>query len=291
MVNIQVPECLTGHKQLKSSGFSFVYYNECRPAGRNLISFSHYAVSFILSGQKELYLGANSIMLGQTDGVIIPHGNAIIAERTLAADKYSSLVVFFEPVLATAFLSQYAAANSQSLTTKPAAKKSILHFKQNPYMIAYITGLIALIDRQVPVVHNLLVHKLHELFIILVEQFQAEFYQLFNPNAHHKDQRLRQIVENNIINNLSLSELAFLSNCSVAKFKRDFEKEYQMSPGKYMRNRKLEIARHQVTKGEPLQSIASGLGYENVSNFIGAFKKQYGMTPKTYQSAQKLSFL
>ncbi|WP_158799090.1 hypothetical protein [Pedobacter sp. L105] len=94
MVNIQVPEILTKHKQLQTADFSFVYYNEYKPVGRNLISFNHYAVSFILSGQKELYRDASCTLIGEHDAVLIPNGNAIIAERRLNAEKYSSLVIF-----------------------------------------------------------------------------------------------------------------------------------------------------------------------------------------------------
>ena len=286
MINIQVPEILTKHKQLKNKDFSFVYYNEYKPVGRNLISFSKYAVSFILSGQKELYRGADCMLLGDQDIVLIPSGNAIIAERTLHAEKYSSLVVFFSPELVEDFLIKQAIKPHLSHAGNTLSKSCpFLKFHQTPYINEYINALIHLIDRQIPVHPSLLLHKLEELFLILLEKFPQEFFQIFTFQDLNRDNIIRQIVENNILNNLTLKELAFLSHRSLAKFKRDFEKEYGMSPGKYMRERKLDVAMHSIREGKAVHNIALQLGYDNVSNFILAFKKRFGQTPKSYQTA------
>jgi len=75
-----------------------------------------------------------------------------------------------------------------------------------------------------------------------------------------------------------------LANRSLATFKRDFEKEYGISPGKYIRERKLDIAKHELIDGTDLNDIYLQLGYENASNFTSAFKKRFGETPRAYQS-------
>lgn len=285
MVHVQVPGILEKQQQLKAKGLSFVYYNEYKPVGRNLISFNQYAVSFILSGEKELYRGADCLLLGSHDAVLIPSGNAIIAERKLAAEKYSSLVIFFEPQLAEEFLRTRAPAmhNRQGKNTV-VKNQSFLKFHRDPYLREYIKTLLYLIEKEVPVPPSLLLHKLEELFLILVEKFSLAFRQMFMSHAAQNANKLRDIVENNILNNLTLNELAFLANRSLAQFKRDFEKEYQLSPGKYLRERKLDIGMHAVCDGQPLHTVADTLGYENVSNFIMAFKRKYGKTPKAYQS-------
>jgi AraC-like DNA-binding protein len=288
MLNIQVPEILTDHKQLTTTDISFVYYNEYTPVGRNLISFSKYAVSFILSGQKELYRGAECMAFGELDAVLIPNGNAIIAERKLNAEKYSSLVVFFAPKLAEEFLIKWRSKNKAASKAASVTYPPFLKFYQTPYIKEYMNALINLIEMQVPVQEILLLHKLEELFLILMEKFPAEFCHIFKQSGEDKGNKLRQIVENNILNNLTISELAFLSNSSLAKFKRDFEKEYGVSPGKYIRDRKLDIAMHSIGEGKSLSDITTQLGYENVSNFILAFKRKFGKTPHIYKSSLEI---
>jgi AraC-like DNA-binding protein len=284
MVSIQVPEVLTKHPQLTSNDIAIVHYHEHTPVGRNLISFSKCAISFILSGQKELYRGAECTLVTEHEAVLIPEGNAIIAERKLNAQQYSSLVIFFPAEFAQKFIVKYIKQNDYQHQPAPAAKDAFLKFCQTPYITEYLNGLIHLIGKQLVVPPALLLHKLEELFLILADSFPAQFFGIFKPLTSDGSHQLRLIVENNILKNLSLNELAFLANRSLATFKRDFEKEYGISPGKYIRERKLDIARHQLTEGGVLNDIYLQLGYENASNFNSAFKKRFGQTPKSYQS-------
>ncbi len=284
MVSIQVPENLTNHQQLTSNDVAIIYYNEHTPVGRNLISFSKCAISFILSGQKELYRGAECTLVSEHEAVLIPDGHAIITERKLNTQKYSSLVIFFPAELAHKSIVKYAKQNNYGYKASPTEKDAFLKFHQTPYITEYLNGLIHLIDKQLVVPPALLLHKLEEFFLILAESFPAQFFEIFKPFAVDGDRQLRQIVENNILKNLSLNELAFLANRSLATFKRDFEKEYGISPGKYIRERKLDIARHELTEGNTLNDLYLQLGYENASNFTSAFKKRFGQTPKAYQA-------
>lgn len=50
------------------------------------------------------------------------------------------------------------------------------------------------------------------------------------------------------------------------------------------RNDSLELARHWLTAGDqPIERIAERLGYRQPSNFIRAFRKQFGITPKQFR--------
>ena len=92
------------------------------------------------------------------------------------------------------------------------------------------------------------------------------------------------VVESNSLNKLSLSELAFLSNKSVSTFKRSFEKHFGTSPIKWFQQKRLEHAAYLLgIKGQRASDVYLDAGYENLSNFIQAFKTKYGVTPKQYQ--------
>ena len=50
------------------------------------------------------------------------------------------------------------------------------------------------------------------------------------------------------------------------------------------RNDSLQMARHWLTAGDqPIERIAERLGYRQPSNFIRAFRKQFGITPKQFR--------
>jgi AraC-like DNA-binding protein len=83
---------------------------------------------------------------------------------------------------------------------------------------------------------------------------------------------------------LTLEEMAFLAHKSLSSFKRDFEKSYGISPGKYIRERKLELASKDLLQGKSPSELYLDYGYESLSNFIQAFKKKYGYTPAAYRT-------
>lgn len=61
-------------------------------------------------------------------------------------------------------------------------------------------------------------------------------------------------------------------------------RHWQAEPRTPSRNDSLELARHWLTAGDqPIERIAERLGYRQPSNFIRAFRKQFGITPKQFR--------
>jgi AraC-like DNA-binding protein len=143
-----------------------------------------------------------------------------------------------------------------------------------------------IIEHQPTMPQALAVHKLEELFLSLPEKHLHQFASIFTP-ATNISLSLKKLVEKNLVSNLTLDEIAFLANKSLSSFKRDFEKAYGVSPGKYIRERKLKLASAELLQGKRVSDLYLYLGYESVSNFTSAFKKQFGLTPKQYQLQQK----
>ncbi|MEM9929492.1 MAG: helix-turn-helix transcriptional regulator, partial [Bacteroidota bacterium] len=80
------------------------------------------------------------------------------------------------------------------------------------------------------------------------------------------------------------AELAFLCNMSLSTFKRAFARHFNTTPGKWFLEQRLAHARYLlVTQRQRPSDIFMSVGYDNLTNFIQAFRKQYGKTPKQYQ--------
>ncbi|MNF85527.1 hypothetical protein D3C84_679260 [compost metagenome] len=61
-------------------------------------------------------------------------------------------------------------------------------------------------------------------------------------------------------------------------------RHWQASAAQHSRSDSLEMARHWLTAGDqPIERIAERLGYRQPSNFIRAFRKQFGITPKQFR--------
>ena len=61
-------------------------------------------------------------------------------------------------------------------------------------------------------------------------------------------------------------------------------RHWQAEAAQHVRSDSLELARHWLTAGDqPIERIAERLGYRQPSNFIRAFRKQFGITPKQFR--------
>jgi hypothetical protein len=61
-------------------------------------------------------------------------------------------------------------------------------------------------------------------------------------------------------------------------------RHWQTEVAQHTRSDSLEMARHWLTAGDqPIERIAERLGYRQPSNFIRAFRKQFGITPKQFR--------
>ncbi|MGF6092150.1 AraC family transcriptional regulator ligand-binding domain-containing protein [Pseudomonas sp. 18173] len=61
-------------------------------------------------------------------------------------------------------------------------------------------------------------------------------------------------------------------------------RHWQVAAVQHSRGDSLELARHWLTAGDqPIERIAERLGYRQSSNFIRAFRKRFGITPKQFR--------
>ena len=96
---------------------------------------------------------------------------------------------------------------------------------------------------------------------------------------------LPKIMEDNFYYNLGLNEFARICGRSLSSFKRDFQKHYKMSPGKWLTEKRLSYAKSLLLKtNKNVQEICYESGFENSSHFIRKFKATYGVPPLQYRN-------
>src|SRR5690606_35883489 len=96
-------------------------------------------------------------------------------------------------------------------------------------------------------------------------------------------------MEKNFMFNLPLEKFAYLTGRSLTTFKRDFSKSFNLTPQRWLTKRRLELAHYQfvVSQKKPID-VCYEVGFENLSHFSYAFKKQFGYAP-TALTEQKAS--
>ena len=91
---------------------------------------------------------------------------------------------------------------------------------------------------------------------------------------------LRDLIDNDLSGDLSLSALAASVNMSKPHFVRLFRNTAGTSPHRYVVQARTERARHLIQSSElPLAEIASESGFASQSHLSRIFRRTYGVTP------------
>jgi AraC family transcriptional regulator, exoenzyme S synthesis regulatory protein ExsA len=93
---------------------------------------------------------------------------------------------------------------------------------------------------------------------------------------------LLDFMEKNYMFNLSLEKFGYLTGRSLTTFKKDFEKAFKSTPGKWLTYKRLALAHYQIfEKNRKPSEVYLDAGFENLSHFSFAFKKQFGYSPNS----------
>jgi AraC-like DNA-binding protein len=84
--------------------------------------------------------------------------------------------------------------------------------------------------------------------------------------------------------NLTLAEFAKLTHHSLTSFKTEFSEIFQSSPGKWLIQKRLDLACDFLTSTQKtVREISAESGFESVTHFNRIFKERQGITPLKYR--------
>lgn len=132
--------------------------------------------------------------------------------------------------------------------------------------------------------------KIKELILLLVQTKNiTSIVELVADLYSTKSVQLKKIVDLHLYSNLSIEDLAKLSNLSLSSFKRQFKKEFNDSPNNYIITKKLDKAKELLNIPDiPISEIAYEIGFNDPLYFTRLFKKKVGTSPTTYRTENTL---
>jgi len=101
--------------------------------------------------------------------------------------------------------------------------------------------------------------------------------------------RLRDLLEDRIVDGLSLREAAGLLHFHPAYLVRAFGREFGMSPHQYVISRRVDLARRLILRGQPLWSAAVSSGFYDQPHLIRHFKRILGVSPAAFRPKARLA--
>lgn len=89
-----------------------------------------------------------------------------------------------------------------------------------------------------------------------------------------------EFLEKNYMNDLSMEDMAYFTGRSLSTFKRDFKQYSDLTPQKWLIERRLRAAHELIQQGgRKVSEICFDVGFKNLSHFSKIYKEKYGVAP------------
>lgn len=160
-----------------------------------------------------------------------------------------------------------------------AEKPAIRSFEKHPLLESCLASLIPYFDVKDSFPENIADLKITEAISILraidpiIDDILADFEE---PGKID----LSDFMEKNYMFNMPLERFGYLTGRSLSTFNRDFRKVFRVTPQRWLTQKRLELAfYHLSAKNKKPSDVFMEVGFEDLSHFSYAFKKQYGFAP------------
>jgi AraC family transcriptional regulator, exoenzyme S synthesis regulatory protein ExsA len=226
-----------------------------------------------------------------TDGVwkaspgetlFLKKGAAIVEQHF---EKEVCLLLFFIPDALVRSTVREMAGSLKMSSARLEPIKSALRVQDDTALVAFFQSMRLYFSGKEKPSEPLLRLKLKELVVsILTSGNNPALAAYFRQIGERDVPSVAEIMDANFRYNLSLEEYAKLCHRSLSSFKREFEKHFQESPGKWLLQKRLDYAAALLRNSKMnVTEIAFESGFEDVSHFSRVFKERFADSPVAYR--------
>lgn len=128
----------------------------------------------------------------------------------------------------------------------------------------------------------------------LIRYHSSKSVDVKRPNKRLSDRRLRQVfvyIEDNLAENIALSDLAAVVGLSVSHFNVLFREAVGLSPHQYLIRRRIERAKDLLGEGKlSISQIATESGFAHQSHLARHMRRMLGVAPKALRKQCESAF-
>lgn len=232
---------------------------------------------YVIKGKKKWFARDKEVMATAGDCIFVKKGAHSIYQYF--DDEFCSLFMF----VSDAFIRETLINNQVDIAeggikTDPAP---ILRVEINELLKSYFISFLSYISDDGQTEIKLAELKFKEIILIISTMGgNAKITSYFNEICNRSRPSLQAVMESNFTYPMNLEEFARLSGRSLSLFKRDFNKIYKTTPGRWLTQKRLEYGRWLLEKTDKsVTEVVLDCGLKNHAHFSRAFKERYGISP------------
>lgn len=248
--------------------------------------------------------------IARTDLVVVPASGWQAMDRAVAGgplipwlrDSYARGTAIAGICIGVAFLAEAGLLDGRQATTHWAAAE--MYRQRYPKVLwrpeQLITedagiyccgGVYASMDLSLYLVQKLCGHEIAlqcaKSLLLNMPRSHQSGYSVIPLSRPHNDDRIRRaesFLQDSFRSGPTIEELAVLCGMSPRNFVRRFKIATGRMPGEYVHQLRMARAKEMLEMGQPVQSVCSNVGYEDIGFFRALFRRSTGMTPAEYRS-------
>ncbi len=233
-------------------------------------------IFYVLEGKKTWHTSHGSYEISAGDCVLVRKGTCILEQFF---DIGFCLVLFFIP---DEFICDTLKNRSVPIGKTNEKYKPVIQLNATETLRSFFVSMYTYFAGTTTPDKSLLELKFRELILNIAD----------NPNnvgalsyfcslmSEPQSVSLERVMNDNYCFNLKLQQYAILGNRSLSAFKRDFQKQFGNTPGKWLLEKRLQHAQFLLANMDKTVSEAAfESGFENLSHFSRCFKGRFNISP------------
>ncbi len=265
------------YKTINYSNIFFTYIHS-ENAACTFIAESH-ALIYVYSGKLQIHEKETATEFRPGDCAFIRRDNRIVLHKHCSDDgsPFISIALTFT----RKFLLDFYRKLDKALIPQDAkrSKTSLLKIPSRPDIVSLFESLKPYQTSNVEPDEEWIRLKLNEGLFAVLNTDKDLYASLFDFTEPWKID-LMDFMNKNYMFDLSLEEFANYTGRSLSTFKRDFSKISNLSPQKWLINKRLQAAHNMIKSGKKrITDVAADVGFKNLSHFSKLYKETYGYPP------------
>lgn len=240
-----------------------------------LIAEEHSVVR-VLSGELRVIQAEKTYVFGAGDTHLFPRNRlALLVKSDKGGEPYRAIVVKLSHDILRSYYEAHQGEISPEFKTD-----HIVKLGKSPLLDSFFDSMLPYFNLEYQLPSDLSQLKIREAIRILRTLDRNLDAILSDFSEPHKI-NLVDFMQKNFMFNMSMEKFSYLTGRSLTTFKRDFKRAFNATPQKWLTQKRLELARFKITeqKKKPID-IYFEVGFENLSHFSYAFKKEFGINPR-----------
>ena len=269
---------------------TIVKYVESARAGIQLLKLSRCAIGYVVRGEKHIYYGDTKYVIPSGHMFFLAVGNHYVEDLPEEGRPFEQIVVYYSSSLLQRILlhlnMNYSLTISNSHHCDNCRRLNHVVLPADVTMRSFFVHTMTFLHddnfMRDETAENI---KLTELVYLIVSQEDCCLKSMMLRNVDTAHDNFEQTIYAHIFSDVSIEELASLTNRSLTSFKKEFKRHFVMPPHRwFIRQRLMQSRLLLISTSKSISEIGNECTFPNTSHFIKLFKKEYGITPALYRS-------